>query len=99
MNISSYIEHLKTKPEYIRRRIALWSSLGLTALVFMFWFASITTIGSSAQGAIADAVDRAESPAQSFVAGVGSIFDDIKDIFIKPKKVEYQPVQVLPGSK
>ncbi len=97
MSFTSHLERLREKPEHVRRRIAFWSSLGLTGLVFLFWFASITSIGSSAQGAIADAVDRAQTPAQSFVAGVGSIFGDIRNIFTPSKKVEYKPVEVYPG--
>jgi hypothetical protein len=98
MSVSSYVSHLRSKPEHVRRRVAFWSSFGVTALIALFWVVSFTTIGSSAQGAIADTVNRVQTPAQSMIAGVGSVFTDIKEIFIKPRKVEYKPIEVLPGN-
>jgi hypothetical protein len=97
MSLSSYVEHLKTKPEHVRRRIAFLGSLGTTALIFTFWLASYTAVGTQAQGAMAKAVDRVETPAQTLTASVGDFFIDVKEMFFAPKKVEYKPIQVLPG--
>jgi hypothetical protein len=97
MSLVAYISHLRTKPEHVRRRIAFWSSLGTTALIFTFWLASYTTIGSSASAKLAAAQARVETPAQTLTASVGAIFGDIKEMFFSPKKVEYKSIEVLPG--
>ena len=39
-NIENYIADLRGKPEIVRKRIAFFSSLGFTALIFVFWMAS-----------------------------------------------------------
>ncbi len=43
MHVRDYIEHLKRKPEHIRRRIALGSTAGVTALVFAGWLTALLT--------------------------------------------------------
>jgi hypothetical protein len=98
MSIASKIEHLKSKPEHVRRRIAFWSSFGITAVIALFWVASYTTIGNSTNLAIAQAVDRVETPAESLIAGVGSFWDDVRGVFFRPKKVQYGTVEVVPGA-
>lgn len=97
MSIQSYIEHLKTKPEHTRKKIAFWSSFGITAVIFMFWLASFTSLGTNTQQAVAGAVQRAGTPAQSLTASVGGFFSDIKDLIITPRKVTYTDIQVAPG--
>ncbi|MES2216032.1 MAG: hypothetical protein V4481_01915 [Patescibacteria group bacterium] len=99
MSIASKIEHLRTKPEHVRRRIAFWSSLGTSAIIFAFWLASFTSVSSNTQGAIAQAVNNVETPSQSLVASVGDFFDGIRDMIFTPKKIEYKSVEVRPGNK
>ena len=99
MNMQARLENLRSKPEHVRRRIAFWSSAGISGLIFVFWLGSFTAAGSAVKGSIAEAVSKAESPAQSLVASVGSFFGDIKDLIWSPKKVEYGNVEVLPGKR
>lgn len=56
MDIRDYIEELRSKPEHVRERIALGSSIGITALVFVGWLTALTTSGALvSQPTIADA--------------------------------------------
>jgi hypothetical protein len=97
MTIQSYIEHLKTKPEHIKSRIAFGSAFGITLIIFVFWFASVTSVGTSAQDTVAHAVSQAGTPVQSLTASVGGFFSSIKDLIFTPRKVTYADVQVTPG--
>ena len=99
MSFVSRIEHLRGKPEHVRKRVAFWSSAGITAVIFMFWIASFTSVGSNTKGAMADAVSNVQTPAQNLVASVGDFFDGIRDMVFTPKKVEYKSVEVLPGKR
>ncbi len=98
MSASSYLEHLRNKPVHVRRHIALWSSLGTTAIIFAFWIASFTSVGSDATGALAKVVSNAQTPAQNLTAAVGDFFGGIRDMIFSPKKVEYKSVEVRAGN-
>jgi len=99
--MENFIAKLKAKPENTRKQIALWSSIGVTLVIFIFWLASATGITSSATSSVTTAVtqvvDRAGTPAQSMLASVGSLFGDIKDIVFTPKKISYSSVEVRAG--
>ena len=97
MSIQTYISSLRAKPEGVRKQIALWASVGITAIIFIFWLASVSGVTNSATGAVAQVVEKAGSPAQSLVAGVGSVFGDIKDLIFTPKKITYSSVEVTSG--
>jgi len=97
MAIQSYIEHLRTKPEHIKKQIAFGSALGITVIILAFWVASFTGAGSNAGQAVANAVAKAGTPAQSLTASVGGFFGDLKDLVFTPRKVTYVDVQVTPG--
>ena len=99
MSLQSHLDNLRTKPEHIRRRVAFWSSFGVTALIFSFWLASFTALGTAAKGSVAEAVNRAGTPAQSLIAGVGSFFGDITDLIFGPKKVKYSSVEAVAGDR
>ncbi len=99
MDINAHLDNLRSKPEHIRRRYAFWTSLGITAVIFAFWAASFTAIGDTSKSAVASVVDKAQSPAQSMTASVGSFFADIKDILFGPRRVTYTNIQVAPGNK
>jgi hypothetical protein len=43
-----FIERLRTKPEQVRRRIALFSSAGITGVVAIGWFTALISSGSLA---------------------------------------------------
>lgn len=97
MSFATYLDGLKAKPEHIRKRYAFWSSLGFTAILFAFWLGSFSSVNIGGKEAVAKAVDKAGTPAQSLVAGVGSFGQDIWQLIVGPKKVEYAEVEVLPG--
>lgn len=102
MTFQAYLETLRAKPDHIRQRIAFWSAFGVTAVIFAFWVASLSFAGTSARTTVATAVDKAGSPSQSLIAGVGGFFGDIKDIFsgfFGSKKVTYGEIEVSPGNK
>lgn len=101
MSLETYLETLRAKPEHIRRRVAFWTSAGITGLIFMFWLASFSVNGMAGQNhpVIADTVDKAGTPAQSLIAGVGSFFGDIKDMIFGSKKIVYSTVEVGRGNR
>lgn len=98
MSLQTTLENLRAKPEHVRKRIAFWSSFGITAVIFMFWLASFSMTGTPST-AIASAVEKAGSPGQSLIAGVGSFFMDIKDMIFGTKKIKYAEVEVTAGKK
>lgn len=80
-----HIEHLRSKPEHVKRRIAFLASLGVTVLIFIFWAASFTLQITSddpvaAGGAVADSA-QPDSPASVLSASAKDAYDQIKDIF------------------
>src|SRR3989344_4106766 len=97
--LQNHIENLRAKPHHIRKRIAFWSSFGVTALIAVFWVASMTSSGTPVQGAVAKAVNKANPPGQSLVAAVGSLFGDVRDLVMSPKKVEYGAIEVVAGER
>lgn len=99
MTIDAYISSLKAKPEGTRRRIAFWSSAGMTALIAVFWFASFSYDGSAVRADIAQTVSKAGTPAQSMTASVEGFFTEIWDYVFTPRKVTYIDVQVTPGNE
>ena len=100
MSFSSTLEHLRAKPEYVRKHIAFWSSFGITAVIFAFWLASFSATGSiEGKGVTASAVEKVGSPGGSLIAGVGSFFVDVKEMIFGSKKIQYAEVQVTPGHK
>jgi cell shape-determining protein MreC len=68
-------------------------------VIFAFWLSSFTSFNATPQKAIASAMDKVGSPGQSLIAGVGSFFADIKDLFFGSKKITYSEIEVGPGRK
>jgi hypothetical protein len=99
MGLQNHIENLRSKPVHVRRRAAFWYAFGITAAIFVFWVSAFTSLGVNAKGTVAQAVQRAGTPAGSLIAGVGSFVVDIKDILFGPKKIEYSTVQVSAGGR
>ncbi len=101
MNNNDFLAKLRAKPEHVRRHIALWSSLGITIVIFVFWIGVRfdNNIGSSG-GMIAKTAESIEAPSTSLMANVGSLFTDIKDIFFKKPDTENTVInlEVEPGS-
>lgn len=99
MAFQTTLENLRAKPEHVRKRIAFWTSFGVTGLIFMFWLASFSITGTPAQGVVASAVEKAGAPGSSLIAGVGSFFVDIKEMIFGAKKITYTEVEVRPGER
>jgi hypothetical protein len=100
MNFQARLDELRGKPEAVRKRVAFWSSFGLTALIFVFWVTTITIFSPSKRGgAVAAAVDKVGTPAQSLIAGVGGFFGDVKELIFTPKRVTYTDIEVEAGER
>lgn len=98
MSFASYLEGLRAKPEHIRKRYAFWSSFGVTALIFAFWLGSFSSVEIGAKQSVAKVVDKAGTPTQSLVAGVGAFGQDIWELVFGSKKVTYSEIEILPGN-
>ncbi len=99
MAFQQTLENLRAKPEHVRKRIAFWSSFGITAVIFTFWISSFSVTGSNVQGSVATAVTKAGSPGSSLIAGVGGFFTDVKEMVFGAKKITYTEIEVRPGGK
>ena len=99
MDIQRYIDNLREKPEHIRKRYAFAGAFSITAVIFVFWIASFTTLGATSKAAVVASVSMVASPGQTLIASVGSFFVDIKDMIFGAKTITYSEVEVVPGSK
>lgn len=104
MSLASYIENLRERPEHVRRRVAFYWSGGFTAIMFVFWISSFTSIGiggpiKTSQNAAIAAANKVISPGNSLIAGVGAFANDVWSMIVGPKKVTYSEVEVLPGRR
>ncbi len=99
MTFQINLENLRAKPEHVRKRIAFWSSFGITAIIFMFWLGSFSATVTTPNGAVADAVSKAGSPGSSLIAGVGDFFIDVKEMIFGAKKIKYSEVEVRAGER
>jgi hypothetical protein len=46
--IRRHIEHLRTRPEHVRRTIAIGTSFGITAFIAVVWFSGLLVSGNLA---------------------------------------------------
>lgn len=99
MSFQSYLEKLRAKPDHEKKRFAFWTSFGFTMVVFMFWLASFTSNVGLSNSAVAVSVEKAGSPTESLIAGVGGFFGDIVNYFFSPKVIEYSELEVVAGDK
>lgn len=100
MSFQSTLENLRAKPEHVRSHIAFWSSFGITAIIFAFWLGSFNTVNVlSGSDSLAAKVDKAGTPADSLVAGVGGLFDSLKERIFGPRTIKYAEVEVRAGDK
>lgn len=88
-----HIEKLRQKPEHVRRRIAFFTSLCFTSLIFAIW------IGAFKIQNTPTAVDI-KSPASSITASVVDSINYIKDSFLGSNKASYQAtIEAIPGKR
>lgn len=75
MSLLDHLEHLRAKPEHIRRRIALFSATGVTLVVFTAWLISFTvsdTLALDSQGVPANISTVSEGTKEDFSALLGA---------------------------
>lgn len=100
MGLVAYVENLREKPEHVRKRAAFLWSFGLTAIVALFWLGSFTDIGIGAKGRTQQMIaEQVITPSETLIAGAGDLVNTIWSKIVKPKKVEFAEVQVLPGKR
>lgn len=88
-----HIEKLRAKPDHVKRRIAFFTSLCFTSLVFAIWIGSFKVQNSPT------AVDI-KSPASSITASVIDSVKYIKDSFFGSNKASYQAtIEAIPGKR
>ncbi|MEK7095124.1 MAG: hypothetical protein AAB917_00510 [Patescibacteria group bacterium] len=94
--IENHIERLREKPEHVRKRIAFLTSLGVSALIFVFWIASYGLKSTSVAQ-----VPASKTPMESLTASVGDVFTYVKEIFTGSNKAEYAApeIEVIPGKR
>ena len=92
-----HLEHLRTKPEAYRRRIAFLVSSGITFLIFIFWLASLTSSLSDAGVAPTPVTSVSTSLSGSVIDSFGAFKDTLASLF-SDKKSATSSIQVLPGS-
>ena len=80
------IESLRTKPKEVRNRYAFWSAFGFTAIIAVFWVASVSSRVGILTGAqpeekmeVEGGVSRSFSEFRASVADGVSIFNTIKE--------------------
>jgi len=98
MPIHRHIATLRAKPDHIRQRIAFWTALSVTAVIALFWVASLSIRDFTMKPDVSAAVDKAGSPIQTVVSSVGGFFGDIRDLVFGARKATYSSqVEVVPG--
>ncbi|MDB5258828.1 MAG: hypothetical protein JWO73_36 [Candidatus Taylorbacteria bacterium] len=97
-----HLENLRAKPDHVKRNIAFGTSLGITAIIFVFWVVSLTVQAPSVSASNDDALAKVESPFSSMSASVGDAWSSIKDVLSAYGKGTSQPanaLEVVPGSR
>lgn len=98
-----YINNLKTKPEYIRKRFAFFISSGFTFLVFAGWIASYGFKSSNifTKSLTEDNKVVIDEPVSSLKATAIGAWGDIKNMFLGSNKAEFtnDSIEVIPGNR
>ncbi|MEK7184981.1 MAG: hypothetical protein AAB683_02510 [Patescibacteria group bacterium] len=96
MNIIQFIENMKEKPEYIRKRFAFILSFSFSSLLFIGWIVSYNFTESSVltdKNNLNNSI--VESPVSSITASVLNGLNGIKNIFTGTNKIEYKSENFL----
>lgn len=100
--MKKYIEHLRTKPEHIRQRIALLTSFGITLVILMIWASSLN-VGLAPSSSQAKDAGSDISPFGVMGAAVSQGFESIKGLFGKSSSDTYRAQEnsiiVTPATK
>ncbi len=94
-HIENHIENMRQKPDHKKRQYAFAVSLGITAIIFVFWLSSFG-IGTEGNNNVAVEV---RSPLESVTASASDAFKYAKDLIFGTSKIEYSSdnVEVVPG--
>lgn len=81
--MDEYINHLKTKPEHHRRRIALAASTAITAIVFVLWASVMVPQNTQivAQANDTKAVSKGESPIATLKTSAAQAFEGMRQVW------------------
>lgn len=90
----TYIEHLKTRPEHTKNRIAFGVSAVFTFFIFMFWLSG-QTIALSEEGEVAK---EKSGPIESISNMSANLIDSIRVGFGKKEVYVAPDIEVLPGN-
>ncbi len=97
--ITKKLEELKAKPESTRRRIAFIASSSITAIIFLFWVASL---GTNATTTASVAETPISSVGTSLTGSVSDSFGAIKSVFSNlfssSDTSQKSSIEVLPGT-
>ena len=96
MSFDNYFNKLVSKPDSYKKKYAFWVSLGVTVIIFTFWITSFDAKTFMNRPVLSESTTKTQTPAESLVAGVGTLFSDIKDLILTPKKIKYGELQVSP---
>ncbi len=93
-HVENHIEKMRGKPHHVKKQYAFSVSLGVTAIIFVFWLASFGV------GASRDVVaKKVESPVSAMTASVSDAFKYAKELFFGANKTTYSSdnVEVVGG--
>lgn len=75
--MKDYIAQLRQKPEHVRKRIAVGTSVGITGLVGIIWVSAMATTGAFALNTDAPAESSGNEPFALSGTNVKSNFSDL----------------------
>ncbi len=78
-----FIIRLRARPLAYRRKVALWSAVGLTALIALIWGISLSMRFDDVVTPPTATTPEAPGPFETFMGQVQSGFSSIKDSFDK----------------
>lgn len=93
-HLENHLEHMRQKPDHIKKQYALFLSGGITLVILGFWLAS-NNLSLNPEAA---AMAKKASPVSTLTASAADAFDYIKGYFVSGNKVKYEDtVEVVPG--
>ena len=91
----NHIENLRAKPDHIKKKVAFFTSLTVTLIIFVSWIISNNVIYSKGEDV------KIDTPTSSLSANVSGFFSSIKNIFKESSKNIYtsSDIEVTPGNR
>ncbi|MEN9647934.1 MAG: hypothetical protein RLY57_738 [Candidatus Parcubacteria bacterium] len=82
--MKQHLENLRAKPDSVKRRIAFFTSLGITLVILLFWVISFNIQTNSVSASTA----QIDTPASSLTATVSDAWGVVKNIFVGSSSVK-----------